>query len=166
MSVLVAALVLAWVCLILLVLAMAGMLRQIRELQSDVAQLSPRGRRPLVGRRLDELAGDTSTVLLVLTPGCGFCEVAYDIVAEIARAHPRTRFEALSFRNVDWSTRPSLRVRVDERLFAELDVPWAPALLVVDPSGTVVSARSIGSEESLREQLNELLGTAEQVPGV
>ncbi len=165
MSVLVAALVLAWVCLILLVLAMAGMLRQIRELQADVAQLSPRGRRPVVGQQVAALAADTSTVLLVLTPGCGFCEVAYRMVAELAGAHPSVRFEALSHRAPDWPTRPELSVRVDERLFAELDVPWAPALLVVDPSGTVVSARPIGSEEALREQLAELLGTTEPLAG-
>ncbi|MPZ66541.1 MAG: hypothetical protein GEU83_13865 [Pseudonocardiaceae bacterium] len=166
MSVLVAALVLAWVCLILLVLAMAGMLRQIRELQADVAQLTPRGRRPLVGRQLDALAGDTSTVLLVLSPGCGFCEVAHRMVAEFAAAHPQIRFEALSFRAADWPADPSLPVRVDERLFAELDVPWVPALLVVDGSGTAASARPIGSEEALREQLSELLDTAKPLPGV
>jgi hypothetical protein len=102
----------------------------------------------------------------VLTPGCGFCEVAYRMVAELAAARPQTRFEALSFRAADWPTRPSLPVRVDERLFADLDVPWAPALLVVDPSGGVISARPIGSEEALREQLDELLGTAEPLRGV
>lgn len=166
MSVLGAALVLAWVCLILLVLAMAGMLRQIRELQADVAQLTPRGRRPVVGRQLDALAGNTSTVLLVLSPGCGFCEVAQRMVAEVAAAHPATRFEALSFRAADWTANPSLPVRVDERLFAELDVPWVPALLVADASGTVVSARPIGSEEALQEQLSELLDTAKPLPGV
>ncbi len=163
---LVAALVLAWVCLILLVLAMAGMLRQIRELQADVAELTPRGRRPMVGRQLGALAGETSTVLLMLSPGCGFCEVAYRMVADLAGSHPQTRFEALSYRAADWPTKPSLPVRVDERLFAELDVPWAPALLVVDRSGTVVSARPIGSEEALRDQLDELLESAEPLPGV
>lgn len=166
MSVLVAALVLAWICLILLVLAMAGMLRQIRELQADVAELTPRGRRPVVGRQLEALATDGGTVLLVLTPGCGLCEVAYRMVAELAAAHRETHFEALSFRDVDWSTDPPLPVQVDEALFAELDVPWAPALLVVDSSGTVVTARPIGSEEALREQLDELLGIAEPLRGV
>lgn len=161
MSVLVAALVLAWVCLILLVLAMAGMLRQIRELQADVAELTPRGRRPLVGTQLEALASGTRTVLLVLTPGCGFCEVAYRMVAEFAATRPQHRVEVLSHRAVDWFTDPSLPVRVDERLFAELDVPWAPAVLVVDASGTVVTARPIGSEEALREQLGELPDTAE-----
>ena len=39
MSVLTAAIVLAWGCLTVLTLAMAGMLRQIRELQTEIAQL-------------------------------------------------------------------------------------------------------------------------------
>ncbi|MQA15822.1 MAG: hypothetical protein GEV09_17190 [Pseudonocardiaceae bacterium] len=166
MNVTTAALVLAWICLVLLVLAMAGLLRQIRELQADVAGLSPRGRRPVVGRQVSALAGNTRTVLLVLSPGCPFCQVAYRMIAEAAEAHPEIRFEALAFRAAGWDTSPAVPLRVDEQLFADLDVPWAPALLAVDPSGIVVSARPVGSVDALTEQLRDLLDGAEPLPGV
>ncbi|MGH3978698.1 MAG: hypothetical protein ACRDRZ_06820 [Pseudonocardiaceae bacterium] len=164
MSLMAAALVLAWICLVLLALAMAGLLRQVRELQADVAELSTQGSRPLVGRRVDALATGSRTVLLVLAPGCGFCEPAYRTAVALAGDHPDTRFEALSFRAVDWPTSPAVAVRVDERLFAELDVPWAPALLIADTQGTVVAARPIQSTGELRSHLADLLAHPQPVP--
>ncbi|MGH3873444.1 MAG: hypothetical protein ACRDSR_18365 [Pseudonocardiaceae bacterium] len=156
MSVLTAAVVLAWGCLLVLALAMAGMLRQLRELQAEVAQ--PR-RHATTGRRVSALAGPGHLVLLVLDPGCGFCDTVHEPFTGLARDHPDIRFEVLSPRH-RWPGAPDVRSRVDQRLITELDLPWAPALLHVDPDGTVLAGQPVWSAERLSGQVTDLLTTA------
>ena len=156
MSTLTAAVVLAWACLILLTLAMAGMLRQLRELQNDVAQLSTPGWRGTTGHRVTELAGESPLMLLVLDPGCSFCDAVHEPFAKLTAEHPGTRFEVLS-PQARWSGPPQVRSRVDQRLVAELDLPWAPALVLVDAGGTVLAAQPVTSPERLGEQVAVLL---------
>ncbi|MGH3990973.1 MAG: hypothetical protein ACRDSN_00750 [Pseudonocardiaceae bacterium] len=166
MSVLTAAVVLAWGCLIVLTLAMAGMLRQLRELQAEVAQLGTAqlGTAQLgtaqwcggAGRRVAELAGQGPLLLLVLDPGCSFCDAVHAPFTRLAGEHPSTRFEVLSPR-ARWDGPPEVRARVDQRLVAELDLPWAPALVLADASGTVLAARPVQSPERLGGQVASLL---------
>lgn len=157
MSVLTAAVVLAWGCLVLLALAMAGMLRQLRELQADVAQLSTPPWRGSTGRRVPELAGKGPLMLLVLDPGCSFCAAVHEPFTRLAGTHPDTRFEVLSPRD-RWAGAGEVRSRVDHKLVAELDLPWAPALLLADTMGTVLAAAPVQSPARLAEQVTELLG--------
>jgi hypothetical protein len=70
-SPLTAAVVLGWGGLAVLALAMAGILRQLRELQAEVAQLGAPSWHGPTGRRVPELAGDRPMILLLLDPGCG-----------------------------------------------------------------------------------------------
>ncbi len=158
MSVLTAAVVLAWACLAVLTLAMAGMLRQLRELQADVAQLGAPPQRAITGRRVPELAGAGSLVLLVLDPGCSFCDTVHEPFARLAREHPGTRFEVLS-PGQRWAGAPGIRSRVDPKLVTELEVPWAPALLHVDSDGTVLAGQPVQSPERLGAQVASLLST-------
>ncbi|MGH3755223.1 MAG: hypothetical protein ACRDRP_21525 [Pseudonocardiaceae bacterium] len=159
MSVLTAAVVLAWGCLTVLTLAMAGMLRQLRELQAEVAQLGTPRRPAAIGRRVPELAGAGSLVLLVLDPGCSFCDAVHEPFTQLARDHPGTRFEVLSPRQ-RWASTPPVRSRVDHSLVTELDLPWAPALLHVDIGGTVLAGQPVQSPDRLGEQVAGLLSTA------
>ena len=159
MSVLTAAVVLAWGCLAVLTLAMAGMLRQLRELQADVAQLSGPQPQAVTGRRVPELAGAGPLVLLVLDPGCSFCDAVHEPFTRLAREHPGTRFEVLSPRE-RWAGAPDVRSRVDQGLVTALDLPWAPALLHVDPDGTVLAGQPVRSPERLGEQLADLRNAA------
>ena len=129
-SALTAALVLSWGCLAVLALAMAGILRQLRELQAEVAQLSAPPWRAAAGRRVAELAGADPLILLVLDPGCSFCDAVHEPFTRLAGEHPGTRFEVLSPRT-RWADTPNIRSRVDPDLVSELDLPWAPALLHV-----------------------------------
>ncbi|MGH3795310.1 MAG: hypothetical protein ACRDSP_10505 [Pseudonocardiaceae bacterium] len=163
MSVLTAAVVLAWACLIVLTLAMAGMLRQLRELQADVAQLSAPGWRGSTGRRVPELAGQTPVMLLVLDPGCSFCDQVHGPFTRLAAEHPGTRFEVLS-PHARWAGPPQLRSRVDQRLVAELDLPWAPALVLTDSGGTVLAAQPVQSAQRLSEQVAGLLDAEPAIP--
>ncbi|MGH3825604.1 MAG: hypothetical protein ACRDQX_00290 [Pseudonocardiaceae bacterium] len=158
MSVLTAAAVLGWGCLAVLTLAMAGILRQLRELQAEVAQLSAPPWRAAAGRRVPALAGAEHLVLLVLDPGCSFCDAVHEPFTRLADGHPDTRFEVLSPRE-RWAGTPNLRSRVDSGLVTELDLPWAPALLHVAADGTVLASQPVTNPERLEEQVAELLNT-------
>jgi hypothetical protein len=158
-SVTTAALVLSWGCLALLALAMAGILRQLRELQAEVAQLIAPPWRAATGRRVPELAGADPLVLLVLDPGCSFCDAVHEPFTQLAGEHPATRFEVLSPR-ARWADTPTIRSRVDPGLVTELDLPWAPALLHVGADGTVLAGQPVASPERLDEQVASLLNTA------
>lgn len=165
MSVLTATVVLAWGCLAVLTLAMAGMLRQVRELQAEVAQLrAEQGARPwraATGRRVPELAGDGQLVLLVLDPGCSLCDAVHEPFTQLAGVHPGIRFEVLSPRTRQhWTDAPGIRCRVDPELVAELDLPWAPALLHGDEDGTVLAGQPVTSPERIGEQVAHLTSTA------
>ncbi|HEY6424081.1 MAG TPA: hypothetical protein VIY28_12705 [Pseudonocardiaceae bacterium] len=157
MSVLAAVVALAWGCLLVLTLAMAGMLRQLRELQGEVAQLRAPQWQSATGRRVPELAGVGPLVLLVLDPGCSFCDLVHEPFTQLARKHlGNTRFEVLSPRP-RWASTPEIQSRADPALIATLDLPWAPALLHADASGTVLAVRPVRSAEKLDEQVAGLL---------
>jgi hypothetical protein len=158
-SVLTAAVVLAWACLAVLTLAMAGMLRQLRELQAELAQLGAPRQHTFAGRRIPELAGAGPVVLLVLDPGCSFCDTVHEPFARLASEHPSTRFEVLSPAQ-RWAGAPGVRSRVDPKLVTDLEVPWAPALLHVDSDGTVLAGQPVQSPERLGAQVASLLSTA------
>ena len=162
MSVLAAAVTLAWGCLTVLTLAMAGMLRQLRELQVKVAQLrAEQGTRPwraTTGRRIPQLAGVGHLVLLVLDPGCSLCDMVHEPFTRLSGEHPGIRFEVLSPR-ARWAGSPGIRSRVDAELFAELDLSWAPALLHVGADGTVLSADPVTTPEQIGEQVAVLVNS-------
>jgi hypothetical protein len=157
-SVLTAAVVLSWGCLAVLTLAMAGILRQLRELQAEVAQLGAPAWRAATGRRVPELAGTGPLMLLVLDPGCSFCDAVHEPFTRLAGEHPGTRFEVLS-PQARWADTPAIRSRVDPGLVTELDLPWAPALLHVGADGTVLAGQPVVSPERLDEQVATLLTT-------
>jgi hypothetical protein len=167
-SALTAAVVLAWGCLAVLTLAMAGMLRQVRELQTELIQLrAEQGTQPwraTVGRRLPALAGQGQLVLLVLDPGCSLCDAVHEPFIRLAGEHPRARFEVLSPRaprgHQRWADTPDIRSWVDPELVAELDLPWAPALLHAGDDGTVFAAQPVVSPERIGEQAASLLNAA------
>ncbi|MDT7712131.1 MAG: hypothetical protein QOG46_820 [Pseudonocardiales bacterium] len=168
MSALTAAVVLAWGCLAVLTLAMAGMLRQVRELQTELTQLraglETQPWRATVGRRLPALAGQGHLVLLVLDPGCGLCDAVREPFTRLAGEHPGARFEVLSPRvpqaHQHWAEAPNTRSWVDPELVAELDLPWAPALLHAGDDGTVFAAQPVVSPERIGEQAASLLNAA------
>ena len=171
MSVLAAGLTLAWGCLAVLTLAMAGMLRQLRELQTEVVALrSEQGMQPwraAVGRRLPQLAGAGQAILLVLDPGCGLCDEVHEPFIRLPAEHPGTRFEVLSPRppRQHWTDAPGMRSRVDPELAAELDLPWAPALLHVDHDGTVLAAQPVVAAQQISQQVADLLSRAMVLQG-
>jgi hypothetical protein len=167
MSMLAAALALAWGCLIVLTLAMAGMLRQLRELQTEVAALrSEQAMQPwraTMGRRMPQLAGTGPAVLLILDPGCGLCDEVHEPFTRLPAEYPGVRFEVVSPRpprQQDWANGPSVGSRVDPALVAELDLPWTPALLHVHDDGTVLAAQPVVAAGQIHQQVAGLLNAA------
>jgi hypothetical protein len=162
-SVLAAMVTLAWCCLAILTLAMAGMLRQLRELQTEVAALqAEQGMQPwraAAGRRLLELAGAGPAVLLVLDPGCSLCDAVHEPFSRLASKYPGVRFEVLSPR-ARWTEAPGIRCRVDPGIVRELDLPWAPALLHVSEDGMVLAGQPVSSPERIGAQVAGLVDLA------
>jgi hypothetical protein len=162
-SALAATVALAWGCLTVLTLAMAGMLRQLRELQAEVAQLrAEQGRQPwraAIGRQVPGLAGVAPLVLLVLDPACSLCDAVHKPFTQLAREHPGIRFEVLAAR-ARWADAPGIHSRVDPELLAELDLPWAPALLHVDEDGTVLSGQPVTAAGRIGEQVAALVNSS------
>jgi hypothetical protein len=167
-SALTAAVVLAWGCLAVLTLAMAGMLRQVRELQTELTQLraglETQPWRATVGRRLPALAGQGQLILLVLDPGCSLCDALHEPFTRLAGEHSGARFEVLSPRapraQQRWADAPNIRSWVDPELVSELDLPWAPALLHAGDDGTVFAVQPVVSPERISEQAASLLNGA------
>jgi hypothetical protein len=87
------------------------------------------------------------------------CDEVHEPVTRLPDEHPDTRFEVLSPR-ARWADAPSIRSRVDPALVAELDLPWAPALLHVDGDGTVLAAQPVVAATQIQQQVAGLLNTA------
>jgi hypothetical protein len=87
-----AALVLAWVCVVLLALATAGLLRRVEALErggTPAGQAPPAGPRPGLQLPLERylgpgLGGAREVLLLVVSPACSSCRTALAALAEAA----------------------------------------------------------------------------------
>ncbi|MDQ3886805.1 MAG: hypothetical protein M3308_07335 [Actinomycetota bacterium] len=157
MSITAAALVLAWLCLILLAFALAGVLQQVRGVQAELASLQAPGRGVLVGRRVPALSTGTVSMILMIDPGCSRCKPIFEEFSSVAAKQRSWHCCALSFRRVEhWPSSAAVPWRIDGELYADLDVPWSPALLVVDPDGKILRAAPLRSPEDLRLQIEQV----------
>jgi hypothetical protein len=146
MSPLTAALVLAWLCIVLLALATAGLLRRIDALERDRAggaatPQAPAG--PRAGLRLPtdrylDVSGARDVLLLVVSPGCGSCQTALgDLVAarpeglDVVVVTAEPSFEPLKV-PPGFAAVPGAADLVDV-----LDVPATPYLVRLDADGTI-----------------------------
>lgn len=168
MSITTAALVLAWMCLVLLAFALAGVLRQLREVQAELASMGGGGGGGSpVGRTVPALSTGAVSALLVVDPGCSRCDSIFEELVSVAATPGAPPCSALSFRPAErWPVSPAVPVRIDGELYADLDVPWSPALLVTAPDGTVLRATPLGSPAELRDQIDRIrVGAAPHLPG-
>ncbi|MFN2494573.1 MAG: hypothetical protein ABR608_01495 [Pseudonocardiaceae bacterium] len=162
MSITAAALVLAWLCLILLAFALAGVLRQVRGVQAELASLGASsvrgpGRGVLVGRTVPALSTGTVSAVLVIDPGCSRCGPIFEEFGSVAALRGSLHCSALSFRRGEhWPSSAAVPLRIDGELYADLEVPWSPALLVIAPDGTVLRAAPLRSPEDLRVQIQQI----------
>ncbi|MGW5360133.1 hypothetical protein [Actinopolymorpha pittospori] len=158
MRALVGAVVLAWLALVLLTFAMAGLLRQLRDVQRSLLRARSDGvttarRAPQeIPASLRPQGSARHTVVLLVDNDCPICAEVAPVFADLAALGvpgadfvvlgrgPGEKFESL----------PHCRYVVDAAACQLLDPGWRPALIVVDTDGKVVLAEPAGSEESVR----------------
>jgi hypothetical protein len=90
------------------------------------------------------------------------CDEVQEPFTRLPAEYPGIRFEVLSPRALrqHWAAAPNITSRVDAVLVAELDLPWAPALLHVDDDGTVLVAQPVGAPQQIAQHVSGLLNTA------
>jgi len=150
-----AAIGLAWVAIVLIALAVAGLIRQVRELRSVLvdgfgvgflAGVAPAAVRPSAGRQ--------DAIVLVVEPATADQE----LVDAFDRA-VRARGEGTEAKLLVTDGVPGLRVPagvasvIDRRAVEALRVPWYPALVHVGAGGTVLDAAPVGSIDTLAHLL-------------
>lgn len=157
MEALVGAVVLAWLALALLAFAMAGLLRQLRDVQASLAR--PHSDGTIARPSLQEIPasvrpqGNASyAVVLLVDNDCPICTEIAPVFADLAAAGERGmdfivlgRTPAGKFEQL-WHC----RYLADSDAYHSLDPGWRPAIIAVDADGKVVLAEPAGSEESVR----------------
>jgi hypothetical protein len=149
-----AALVLAWIAIVLLALATAGLLRRVEQLSSRGAAAAEPVSEPVVGlqlpmvQHLGEFAGGHTEVLIVFaSTSCASCQAAVDGIVAAAPADLRiavaVRESTLGPLEVpsEWVRRTSA-----QSLFQIMRIPATPYLVRLGPDGTIVgAAMAVGS---------------------
>ncbi|MGH8929315.1 MAG: hypothetical protein ACRDZO_01430 [Egibacteraceae bacterium] len=144
-----AAILLAWVAIVLLGFALAGVLRQLHELRSQLGpQLSATG--PAPGQPLLAEAIGTTGLMLFVSRTCGACAQVLPEVARIAAERPRWAVE-VCYRDEPGALEvPGVRVRGGKRaLFDALGITITPFAVTTDGRQVVVAAPT-GSPAALR----------------
>lgn len=144
------AILLAWVAIVLLGLALAGLLRQVHYLRrpgpATEASLAPRAGE-IVSALVSELSSSRRSVLFFAHSDCVSCERVFPTFRELAG-----RFRELSWK-VIYEGKYTLQDGSDEfeilsdrgDLFEALRVPVTPYGIVVSEAGAILAAGPVGS---------------------
>lgn len=165
METLTAAVVLAWIVLIVLAFAMAGLLRQLRDLQAALVRQHTSGAAGAAVRELPESVrpenGKTHSVVLLVDDHCPICAEIAPVFAGLAEAgHVEVDFVVLSYStNEKWVALDNIRYLPDAEAYHFLDPGWQPAVVVVGPNGEVLAAEPAGSEEAVRSVIGNIATT-------
>jgi hypothetical protein len=163
MDALVAAVVLAWLALIVLTFAMAGLLRQLRDIQAGIAR--PVAQAPgvaPVSREIPESlrprGTTTYSVVLLVDENCPLCAEVAPVFEQVAAAGSLDlTFVVLGrVRSESYEQDGRIEYVADAGAYHRLDPGWRPAVLAVDTQGRVVVAEPAGSEEAMRAVLSEI----------
>jgi hypothetical protein len=150
-----AAIGLAWIAIVLIALAVAGLIRQVRELRSVLidgfgvgflAGVAPAPLRPSAGRQ--------DAIVLVVEPASADQELVDAFDRAVRGRGVATEAKLLVTEGV-----PGLRVPtgvasvIDRRAVEALRVPWYPALVHVGTGGAVLDAAPVGSIDTMAQLL-------------
>ncbi len=144
-----AAILLAWVAIVLLGFALAGVLRQLHELRSQLGpQLGATG--PAPGQQLPAEAIGAAGLMLFASKSCGACAQVLPEVARIAAQRPRWVVEVCYRDEPGTGEMLGVRVRGGKRaLFDALGITVTPFAVITDGRQVVVAAPT-GSPAALR----------------
>jgi hypothetical protein len=150
-----AALVLSWLAIAVLALAVAGLLRQVRELQLTVyrgvgTQFVSSTGLDADQPRLHDVGPSGAKILLKVDSRCGVCDDAVDQLAAIAcRGDNALAYVAVTDTDRPTWRRPGIHLIVNPELYAAIRAPWTPAVFAIDDDGRVVNAAAAGDRDAL-----------------
>ncbi|MGH3757532.1 hypothetical protein [Actinophytocola sp.] len=176
MDALTAAVVLAWIVLIVLAFAMAGLLHQLRDVRAALRRRAPAGHAssaPPPGGPVSvrPTGAKVRSVVLLVDGHCPTCAEVAPVFADLARAGSAdvdsadidsadVDFVVLSYAANDLGDDlDGVRYVVDSGAYHHLDPGWRPAIVVVGPDGEVEATEPAGSEAAVRALVTNLVTT-------
>jgi hypothetical protein len=164
MSVVEAAVIAAWIVIVVMALALAGVVRQLRELHERLAVGSLAQH---AGRTVPEVLRPRpparASLVLSVEEGCQVCAEVAPAFAEAARRGDGAQvdFVVLSATaSPRWPASERVRTVIDAGVRRAVGVPWTPALLTIGPDGGIDNVDPAGSEATLRRLVGERAGAA------
>lgn len=157
-----AALVLAWLAIVVVALAVAALLRQVRELRAVV--IDGFGTSFLTGSAPRQLwpSGGRQAILLVSDAGWLADELLTAFAELAAQNAGRAEFTILLSSRAALDGSPlSVPVVADPPAAEVLRLPWQPAVVHIDRDGSILDAAPAGSVETLSRAIGLFFG-----PGV
>jgi thiol-disulfide isomerase/thioredoxin len=165
----VSALLLAWIAILILSLAVAGLRRQMQLLPASrerIGSMGPVGGAPAPGLHDDLAANPGTKLLLFVNSTCPPCQTVLEEADLLAATADQLLFFAV-FEGTSNGYR-SNRVHVigdAASAFSDFNIPVRPFAVVVDPLGRVVKSTPIGSREALGRIVSEARLSAAAVRG-
>jgi hypothetical protein len=156
-----AAVLLGWVAIALLALAVAGVLTQLRQIQTLMLGGATVAARSVIGREIASIgSAQARTLVLLASPDCSSCTPAIEAFLATADAEGQPLRRVFSYRRANhWPNDD--RIVVDREGYTKLESPWVPALFLLDRTGTVVAAQPIADLRNLSHQLETMMARAE-----
>ena len=166
MSFTAAALILAWIAIVVLAFGFAAMLQQVRSLQATL-RLPPGARAglPESARTLKPVATDRRYVLTV-DPGCAVCSEVLPEFRDLAARHAGVAEFAVLAPSGDYPVSPGVALLVDPDAYRDLAPSWSPGIVVIGPNGTVIEVAPGGDLNPLQATLAGASSTANQTTEV
>jgi len=162
MSVEATALLLAWVAILILAFALAGLLRQLHVLRAQVRDPSARTGPLLPGTAvaaLLPLSGERPAAVMFVDRGCATCTHLLSEFEQAARTRMREGAQLLVLfpDSANGFRSEAAAVHHDQaEVFRELKITLLPYGLITDAQGRVVAAQPLASPADLRRLLTHL----------
>lgn len=166
METLTAAVVLAWIVLIVLAFAMAGLVHQLRDVQA--ALIRQRRSTGSATRLVSDLPlsvrpqpGKTHSAVLLVDDRCSICTEIAPIFAGVAQvANADIDFIVLSYSASEkWEALSEVRFLSDADAYHLLDPGWQPAIGIVGTDGQVHAVEPADSEDAIRSVIGRIAVT-------
>jgi hypothetical protein len=158
------AIVLAWICIIVLTFAVAGLHHQLRLLASGGSQLSRLGPTPgqpvpALREEIDEIPG--TKILLFVDTTCTSCISALGEASKLARKYSQVAFVAVFENEANGYANGKIRVISNaSEAFLAFGVRARPTAVLVDGAGAAILAKPVGSTDALRRLAREASRTS------
>jgi hypothetical protein len=156
MNPLTAAVILAWVAIVVLAFAMAGILHQLRGLQTVILRQSSDSHEAIRASRqfpstLLPRQGKLRSAILLGNSACGVCREVSPVFEALAGQHEENPVDyiILTYDDQYMGEFENARLIVDAASYHSLNPGWIPALVVANSAGEVLFVEPVGSKEAI-----------------